>query len=376
MDATTRMAADLLAKADVRINGDRPWDIQVHDERLFNRVLSGGTLALGESYMDGWWDVEQLDQFIDRVLRARLVEKIEFTLAGFLAGLRAVLFNLQSRARATHVAEAHYDLGNDLYEKMLDTRMVYTCGYWDSPRHKAKDLDEAQEAKLDLVCRKIGLKAGDRVLDIGCGWGSFAKFAAEKYGAHVVGITVSKEQLALAEERCKGLPIELRFQDYRALDEKFDHIVSIEMFEAVGYKNYREYFEVAARCLRDDGLFLLQTIGNNRSLYAGEAWLDKYIFPNGMLPSVAQIGKAVERLFVIEDLHNFGSDYDPTLMAWFRNFDKAWPELKAKYGGERFYRMWKYYLLSCAGMFRSRTVSDWQIVLSKQGVRGGYQAVR
>ena len=259
---------------------------------------------------------------------------------------------------------------------MLDRRMTYTCGYWSSPSGEAKTLDEAQEAKLDLVCRKIGLKKGDRVLDIGGGWGSFARFAAERYGASVVAITISKEQAALGRELCAGLPIDIRLQDYRDLhDETFDHVVSLGMFEHVGVKNYRTYMHVVRRVLKPDGLFLLHTIGSNKSLWFADPWIAKRIFPNGMLPSIAQIGKAVEGLFIMEDWHNFGTDYDTTLMAWFSNFDTAWPLLKEKYG-ERFYRMWKFYLLSCAGGFRARNTQLWQIVLSPRGVPGGYRSIR
>lgn len=371
MASARAVIEDLLQKADVQIGGDRPGDITIHDERAYSRVLAQGSLGLGESYMDGWWNTSSIDVLIDKVMSARLNEKFRLALPEVWAYLKARVMNLQSRARATEVAEAHYDLGNDLYEAMLDKHMVYTCAYWKD----ATTLDEAQEAKLDLVCRKLGLKAGDRVLDIGCGWGSFAKFAAEKYGVSVVGITVSKEQLALAEERCKGLPVEIRFQDYRTMDEKFDHIVSIEMIEAVGYKNFREYFEVAHRCLKEGGLFLLQAIGGPTTGFAGDPWIEKYIFPNGMLPSLSQLGRAIEGLFVIEDLHNIGVDYDKTLMAWFHNFDAAWPKLKEKYD-ERFYRMWKYYLLLCAGLFRSSSLGDWQLVFSPHGVRGGYESVR
>lgn len=362
---------DLLKRADVIIGGRRPQDIVVHDERLFSRVIRYGTLGLGEGYMDGWWDANEVDTFIYRVLRARLDKVFEVNLASVGVVLKAFLFNLQSSKRAFKVGEAHYDLGNDLYKAMLDTRMVYTCGYWKD----AANLDEAQEAKLGLVCRKIGLKKGDRILDIGCGWGSFAKYAAEKYGASVVGVTVSKEQAELAQERCAGLPIEIRVQDYREIDEKFDHIVSLGMFEHVGVKNYRTYFEVANRCLKDNGLFLLHTIGYARSFLIGDPWMEKYIFPGGALPSIAQIGKAIEGLFLVEDVHNFGADYDKTLMAWFRNFDAAWPGLRGKYG-DRFYRMWKYYLLLCAGVSRAREMQLWQAVLSKNGIPGGYRSVR
>ena len=256
----------------------------------------------------------------------------------------------------------HYDLGNDLYQAMLDKRMVYTCGYWKN----ASNLDDAQEAKLDLVCRKIGAHQGMRILELGCGWGSFARYAAEKYGAEVTGVTVSREQVALGSELCKGLPVELRLQDYRDVSGVYDAVVSIGVMEHVGYKNYSTYMEVVNRYLKPDGIALIHTIGGNKTITHGEPWMDKYIFPNGMLPSISQLGKAMEKVFVMEDWHNFGPYYDLTLMAWVANFEAAWPELKPKYG-DTFYRMWRYYLLTSAGAFRARYQQLWQIVFTRQG---------
>jgi cyclopropane-fatty-acyl-phospholipid synthase len=256
---------------------------------------------------------------------------------------------------------------------MLDSTMAYTCGYW---KH-AKTLKESQIAKHDLICRKLGIKEGDRVLDIGCGWGGFAEHAAKEYGASVVGLTISKEQQALARERVRGLPVEIRLQDYRDVnDGPYDHVVSIGMFEHVGYKNYRQYMQVVRKVLKEDGLFLLHCIGNNRTAWRADPWFDKYIFPNGYLASPRLIGKAIDGIFVMEDWHTFGADYEPTLLAWFKNFDEAWPEFSEKYGGEIFYRMWKYYLLTMAGAFRSRYLNLWQIVLSPKGVKGGYISIR
>jgi len=360
----------LLEGSDIQLNGTRPWDVKVHDPRFYSRVLAEGTMGLGESYMDGWWDCDEIDEFIYRIFEHRIKDKIRPSPQLLFNLLASQITNRQNKQRAFKIGEAHYDLGNDLYQAMLDKRMVYTCGYWKD----ANNLDEAQEAKLDLVCRKIGLKAGQRILDIGCGWGSFAKFAAEKYGANVVGVTVSKEQMELARERCKGLDVEIRLQDYRDVNEQFDHIVSLGMFEHVGYKNYRSYMEVAHRCLKDDGIFLLHTIGGLRSVTTTDPWIEKYIFPNSMLPSVAQIGKSIEGLFVMEDWHNFSADYDKTLMAWYRNIEAAWPELSKNYS-ERFHRMWRFYLLICAAGFRARYNQLWQVVLSKKGVRGGYKRI-
>jgi len=279
--------------------------------------------------------------------------------------------NLQSKSRSYEVGKKHYDIGNDVYKKMLDKRMVYSCGYWE----KAKNLDQAQEAKLDLICKKLNLKKGQRILDIGCGWGSFAKYAAEKYRVKVVGITISKEQVKLAKKLCKGLPIEIRLQEYRDLNEKFDHIVSIGMFEHVGYKNYKTYMKIVSRNLKPNGLFLLHTIGRNTSVTTLVPWVNKYIFQNSMLPSPKQITAAAEGLFVLEDWHNFRADYDKTLMQWYKNFTRNWNKIKNSYD-DRFYRMWTYYLLSSAGLFRARKGQLWQIVFSKNGVAEGYKSIR
>ena len=366
---TTEKILDLVG---IKINGNNPWDIQVHNDKFYKRVLTEVELGMGESYMDGWWDCESIDQLIFRVLNQRLDRKIKKKLSILFPLALGVLFNRQSKKRAFIIGEKHYDLGNDLFQNMLDKRMNYSSAYWKD----GQTLDEAQENKLELICKKLQLKSGMRVLDIGCGWGAFGKYAAEKYGVEVVGITVSKEQVKLGKELCEGLPVEFRLQDYRELNEKFDRIVSVGMIEHVGYKNYRKYFETAARCLADNGLFLLHTIGEVTSVKSTDPWTEKYIFPNSMLPSVAQLGKAMEDIFVMEDWHNFGSDYDKTLMAWYENFKRNWNKIKSNYS-ERFYRMWKYFLLSSAGAFRARTKNQlWQIVLSKNGVMGGYNSVR
>jgi cyclopropane-fatty-acyl-phospholipid synthase len=362
---------EILDPAGIRIDGSRPWDLRVKDERFFRRVLGEGSLGFGESYMDGWWECDCLDEFFSRLMPLRPEKTINRNLKFRYNILKAVIFNVANRSRAFGIGERHYNLGNELFKKMLDKRMVYSCGYWQD----AVTLDEAQEAKLDLACRKLGLQPGERVLDIGCGWGSFARYAARHYEVSVVGITVSKEQTALAREFCAGLPVEIRLQDYREVDEPFDHIVSIGMFEHVCYMNYRNFMEVVHRCLRDNGLFLLHTIGDSCSNITIDPWFGKYIFPNSMIPSMKQISESAESLFIIEDWHNLGYYYDPTLMSWFENFNQNWDVLQ-KFYDDCFYRMWKYYLLSCAGTFRSRCLQVWQIVLSKKGVPGGYTPVR
>ena len=203
MTQAKQFITELLSEAGIRIKGGQPFDIQVKNEKFYERVIKGGTLAAGESYMDGWWDAQALDECMVKIFQAGFEKKVKTRKALPLL-LSAVLTNAGSRSRAFRIGERHYDIGNDLYRAMLGERMVYTCGYWEN----ASNLDEAQEAKLELVCRKIGLRLGMTVLDIGCGWGSFCKFAAERYGVTVTGITVSKEQVVLARERCAGLPVE------------------------------------------------------------------------------------------------------------------------------------------------------------------------
>lgn len=369
--AAGQLIINLLASADVQVNGDRPQDIRIFDESLPARILRGGNLALGEAYMAGQWESQELDTFFCHILRQKLDQQV-IPFRAKINIIKEKLFNLQSRKRSWQVGKQHYDIGNDFYSAMLDKRMTYTCGYW---RHGAKNLDDAQEAKLDLICKKLELQPGMRLLDIGCGWGSLMGFAAEHYGVECVGVSISKEQIAYAEARYQHLPVEFRFTDYRTLNEKFDRIASVGMFEHVGPKNYQTYMDVAQRCLTDDGIFLLHTIGKNIQGTPADPWIDKYIFPNGILPTMGEIITATEGRFVIEDIHNFGADYDKTLMMWYKNFVNNWPTFSERMG-ERFYRMWSYYLLSCAGAFRARDIQLWQFTLTKNGQIGGYESLR
>lgn len=371
--APPRVLRDLVAAAGVRFNGHAPWDIQVFDERVYRMILAKGSLGFGEAYMEGLWECERLDELFHRLLASDVDNKLYGWMWLRLLGekLRHQLFNLQEYRRAFQVGEAHYDIGNDVFAAMLDSTMSYSCAYWD----KAADLEEAQRDKLDLICRKLALRRGERLLDIGCGWGGLARFAAEQYGAEVVGITISQEQQKLARERCAGLPVTIELMDYRDLGGRFDKVASVGMFEHVGPKNYPIYFDTVRRLLKDDGLFLLHTIGLCVTAPNNDAWIDRYIFPNGKLPSAKELAAVLENRFLIEDWHNFGPDYDRTLLAWWANFERAWPGLQDKYG-ERFHRMWKYYLMCCAGLFRSRQGQLWQLVLGKRARQGVYRSVR
>jgi len=365
-----RIVNDLLSKAGVAINGPSPADPQIKNPDFYKRVLQQGSLGLGESYMDGWWECERLDLFFTNVLKAGLENQLPTHFKDTLRVLGARIFNLQNPKRAWMVGKEHYDLGNDLFSRMLDGYMQYSCAYWKD----TDNLTDAQRAKLRLVCEKLQLERGMRLLDIGCGWGGLAEFAAREYGVSVTGVTVSAEQQKMAQARCQGLDVTILLQDYRELDDRFDRIVSVGMFEHVGPKNYATYFRVVDRNLKPDGIFLLHTIGSRKTDNNVDPWINKYIFPNGCLPSVRHIADASAPYFVMEDWHNFGADYDKTLMAWHARFMEAWPELADNYS-ERFKRMFSYYLNACAGAFRARDLQLWQVVFSR-GVENGLRVAR
>ncbi|MGM0932344.1 MAG: cyclopropane fatty acyl phospholipid synthase [Bacteroidota bacterium] len=362
---------NLLQEAGIEINGKQSWDILVKNENFYQAVFSRGSLGFGETYMEGWWECRALDKMFHRLFRANLEEKIKSNFRLKLLWLKSKIFNQQTKSKALKSVGSHYNIGNDLYKKMLDPLMVYSCGYWKD----AKDLAEAQRHKLELICQKLKLKKGQTVLDIGCGWGGFAKYAAENYGVTVTGITISEEQQKLAAERCQGLPVEIRFQDYRDVDEKYDRIVSIGMLEHVGHKNFESFMQVIKRALKTDGISLVHFIGGNFTKYHTDPWINKYIFPQGLIPSVRQIGQAMERKLILEDWHNFGLYYDHTLMAWMENFKQAWPELKSDYS-DIFYRMWEFYLNSSAAAFRAKKLNLWQLVLTHPHSSEIYQSLR
>lgn len=360
MSRHRQIVQELLSLCGVTINGPNPWDIHVNDDRIYARVLRDKNLGLGESYVDGWWDCPRIDEFIFRILTARLDQKVKGRLRLLVPFVEALLFNGQSRRRSREVAEKHYDLGNRLFFSFLDPYNQYSCAYFNGNG----DLAQAQRDKMDLICRKLDIHERDCILDIGFGWGGLAKYMAENHRCTVTGCNISDEQVQYARVFCQGLPVNIVHSDYRNIQGTFDKVVSVGMFEHVGRKNYRTFMQVVHRCLKDDGVFLLHTIGSNESQLKSDPWITKYIFPNGFLPSIAQISRSLEGLFMVEDLHNLGPHYDKTLMAWHERFQAAWPTLEDVYD-ERFKRMWEYYLLCCAGAFRARYIQIWQFVLTK-----------
>jgi cyclopropane-fatty-acyl-phospholipid synthase len=366
-----KIIEQLLQDADVKLNGTRPFDIQVVDDRFYARVVSQRELGIGEAYMDGWWTSRQLDETTARLLAVNIRQKLPITPALVWSFIVSRIANQQKINRAYKNAAAHYTIGNDLYERMLGKRMIYSCGFWQN----AKNLDEAQEAKLDRICKKLYLQSGMTLLDIGCGWGGFAEFAAKNYGAKVTGVSPVIEQVEVAKKRTAGLDVTILQQDYREITGSFDRVVSIGMLEHVGPKNYRVFFEKCHRLLKDKGLMLHHAIGKSRSASVTDPWIRTYIFPGGAIPSLTQISRALEKILIAEDLENFGPDYDKTLLAWHKNFVKHYPEVQDAYD-ERFYRMWEYYLLTCAGAFRARKLQLWQIVMRKIEPSPAYRGYR
>ncbi len=361
----------LFGLAGITINGNQPYDPTFHSEEAFSCILKQRSLGLGETYMAGLWDCSKLDEFIFKVVSSRIQEKAGNSMSMIIQIICASLFNQQTIKRAKIVGEKHYDVGNELYTLMLDPTMSYSCGYW----QQATTLEQAQIDKLDLICRKLELKPGETMLDIGCGWGGLAKYAAENYGVEVTGVTISKEQHVYAESITADLPVKIILQDYRKVAGTFDKVVSVGMFEHVGAKNYREFMQVANSKLKDNGLLLLHTIADFYNTRKTDEWLNKYIFPNGKVPGDREIAKAASGIFNTEDLHNFGLDYDTTLMAWHANFNKNWHKIKDQYDN-RFFRMWNYYLLICAGAFRAKDSHLFQIVYSKACRLTRYSSVR
>ncbi len=373
---------EILKHGDITINGERRWDLHVHNDRFYVRLLRDGSLGLGESYMLGWWDCDDLFTFFKKILSSqRTLRHKNVGWRTRLAFVKARLTNVQHIGQTRELADTHYNLSNELFEHMLGTSMAYSCGYWAN----ADNLDQAQFAKYERISRKLKLEPGDRVLEIGCGWGGLAKYMATHHHCEVVGITIAEEQADYARTLCDDLPVTIAIKDYREFEADqfggpFDKVVSVGMIEHVGYRNYRALFEAVERALRPRGLFLAHTIASTVSMEIGDPWLGTYIFPGGMLPSMHQLSDAAEGLFILHDVENIGVNYTPTLLAWHDNFVAYWSaaeRVKARpriWGSEEtFFRMWRYYLMCCAAEFEAGDSQVWQITYSKGHLPNGYR---
>ena len=359
--------SELLAGAAVRINGDAPWDIQVYDEKVYRLILTQGSLGLGRAYMEGLWDSDQLDETFHRLLAADIDTKMVGWARVRLLGevLRQRLFNLQSPQRAFQVAEQHYDIGNDVFESMLDSRMIYSCAYWEH----ASSLEQAQQHKLDMICRKLQLQPGERLLEIGCGWGGLAGHLADR-GAEVDAISLSDAQLAWARRHHMG-PRFLK-QDYRDTAGSYDGIVSVEMVEALGREYWPTFMDCVARNLKPGGRAAIQFISIRDDLfdaYAASAdFIQAYIFPGGLLIRTSEFRRLAEaRGLAWQDQVDFGPDYAETLKTWRVNFNNAVVEGCLPPGFDaRFVELWRFYLLYCEGGFRGGGIDVHQVTLVKR----------
>jgi cyclopropane-fatty-acyl-phospholipid synthase len=369
---------------DIEINGNKKHDIKIKDPKcLYKIALGDPELTVGETYMDDEWDSEDLEGTLNAIYTSKALSNFD-NKTNFYK-LFTKLFNMQNITRSKHVGTQHYDIGNDLYEAFLDSNMQYSCGYWKN----ANNLEEAQHNKLDLLCRKLDLTNSNesiKILDVGCGFGGLAKFISDKYkdkNIEITGLSISKEQIKYAEDKFNANDnginksrINILFKDYRDFCndkdnyKKFDRVISVGMFEHVGHKNYDVYFKCIHNVLKDDGLFVLHTIGNGKSVTYANRWIDKYIFPNGMLPSITQIGSAIEGKFVMEDWSNFGDYYADTLQVWLERSEKFFQTTTNPIYTERFQRMWKLYIISSKVNFRTRNIHLWQLVLSPKGIKG------
>ncbi|MFO6296648.1 cyclopropane fatty acyl phospholipid synthase [Rahnella selenatireducens] len=362
-DPWSLLGKNLLHKADIQIEGTRPWDIRIRHPGFFKRIMLQGLLGLGESYMDGWWECDRLDIFIYKFLAHKLDEAVPGNFRDILLVLSENIFNRKSDDCHGSVFVNEYDIGYDVFTHMLDPYMQYSCGYW----RKGATLAEAQEAKLKMICEKLQLAPGMRVLDIGCGWGGTAEYSARHYDVYVEGTTNSTEEQKIAQSRCQGLDITIMLEDYQdLLDDKFDRIIALGALEYLELKNYQNFFKALARCLKPDGLFLLHSTGSTELVSHVGPWLNKYIFPKGCLPSGQQLVQSIEPYFRIEDWDNLGTDYDKTLMSWFEKINESWPSLSMNYS-PGFRHMLEYYLCSSAGFFRAGKIQLRQLLLCLGG---------
>ncbi len=355
--------------------GGQEFGITVHRRRAFLRIVQAGTTGAGESYMDGDWSTDDLPGLIAAALQNTAAMRLDgpLSLGQRVIDLARHRRRANSRAGSEKNIHAHYDLGNEFFRLFLDAdTLAYSCAIFEP----GDDLAAGQSRKFEAICQRLGLGPGDHVLEIGCGWGGFAIHAAQTRGCRVTGITISHEQQRLARERVEsaGLSgqISIEYCDYRDVAGEFDHIVSIEMFEAVGKEYWDEFFAVCARTLRPGGQMLMQTIaipdsGRDNALRAS-GWISKYIFPGGILPAVAEIDESLQRSggdLSIEHEREIGPHYVRTLLEWRERFLAVLPQVREIGFDDRFIRMWDFYLSSCAGAFEARSIRDVQLLLQR-----------
>ena len=350
-----------------------PVRLAIHDAAFFARLATRGKLGLGESYTAGEWDTDDLVGLFELLLRNADAAALRHPRLRRLLELRPRLHRRNGPLRSRRNIAYHYDLGNELFALMLDETMTYSCAVFERPE---VTLAEAQTAKLERLCRLLELGPEDHVLEIGCGWGGFARHAAETRGCRVTGITISHEQAELARERTRGLPVEILEQDYRALEGRYTKVVSIEMLEAIGADQYGTYFETIDRVLAPGGLAAVQTILVPEQRWERYRrtpdWIERYVFPGCLIPSLEALASAAARhsQLAIYGVDEIGEHYAETLRRWRANFHARIGEVRRLGYDKRFERTWDFYLAFCEAAFRMRALRDVQLLVARAGSRG------
>lgn len=354
--------------------------LTVHDPAVYKKVVFGGSIGAGEAYMDKLWEVDDLTALVRiMVLNMELLDRMERGLALLLRPVEFFrhLLNANNRAGSRQNILAHYDLGNDMYETFLDPTMMYSSAIYPAPE---STLEEAQQNKLEILCRKLDLRSDDSVIEIGTGWGGFAIYAARNYGCHVTTTTISDAQFKEAEKRVAAAGLADRItvlqRDYRDLTGKYDKLVSIEMIEAVGNGFLPGFFRKCADLLTPEGKMVLQAITITDQKYKqyvrGVDFIQRYIFPGGCVPSISRMVHLIAEKtdMVVRQIDDFGFDYARTIEDWLERFQHSYPMLQDRGYDERFKRMWEFYLCYCLGGFLERSISVVHLVATRPANRG------
>jgi cyclopropane-fatty-acyl-phospholipid synthase len=353
-----------------RFGSGPPVRLDIHDSAFFRRLATRGKLGPGESYTAEEWDSDNLPRLFELLLRNSESAAERHTQVRRLLELRPRLHRRNGLLRARRNIAYHYDLGNDLFALMLDETMTYSCAIFATPE---TSLADAQRAKYERLCRRLELGPDDHVLEIGCGWGGFARYAAETHGCRVTGLTISAEQAALARKRTAGLPVEIREQDYRGVDGEYSKVVSIEMLEAIGADQFGTYFAVIDRVLAPGGRAAVQTIlvpDQRWERYRRSPdWIERYVFPGCLIPSLESLTRAAaaHSSLGIYGVEEIGEHYAETLRRWRERFHERIADVRALGYDRRFERTWDFYLAFCEAAFRTRALRDVQLVLERSG---------
>jgi cyclopropane-fatty-acyl-phospholipid synthase len=356
-----------------RFGAGPPVRLEIHDPAFFRRLATRGKLGFGESYTAGEWDADDLVALLELLLRNADEAAARHARVRRMVELRPRLHRRNGLLRSRRNIAYHYDLGNELFALMLDETMTYSCAVFERPE---LTLAEAQRAKYARLCSLLDLGAGDHVLEIGCGWGGFAHYAAERHGCRVTGITISREQATAARDRTRGLPVEILEQDYRTVDGTFTKVVSIEMIEAIGADQFGTFFATIDRVLAPGGRAAVQAILVPEQRWERYRrtpdWIERYVFPGCLIPSLEALTSAAARhsrlgIYAVDEI---GEHYAETLRRWRTSFHEGIDEVRRLGYDRRFERTWDFYLAFCEAAFRTRALRDAQLLLARPGAAG------